>query len=318
MLNIYNQKNNNHDNSLTPEVTAEKKVKADAGRYEDVTGEFTSTQFKRSLWFSQHKVLFYKMTVGFLIFSSVFFWGFSLWRWGDYVLYGIVADINLANNLSSFPDYTGIHPYYSPKPIEVAGVNVFNGGRKSYDLVADVANPNANFIVYFDYYFTDGANKTPLQKSFLLAGENRPITHFGIKDNYPTGINLVLENVVWKRISAHTIKDAPAWQKDHLNFSVSDFVFTSPQGAEGAQANVIQFNVRNNSAFGYRDAVFVVGLMQSGNLVGVMPLTMKNLKSLETRSVDLRNFAENLSINDVEVFPLIDIYQKEAYLAPER
>ena len=318
MLNIYNQKNNNHDHDVAPEVSAEKKTKADVGRYEDVTGEFTSTQFKRSLWFSKHKVLLYKLAVTALVILSVVLWGFSLTRWGDYVLNGIVADIKLANDLVNFPDYTGIQAHYAPKPVEVAGVNVFTGGSKSYDLVADVANPNPNFIVYFDYYFTDGANKTPTQKSFLLAGENRPITHFGLKDSYPTGINLVLENVVWKRISGHIVKDALAWQKDHLNFSVSDLSFTAPQGAEGAQANIIKFNVHNNSPFGYRDAVFVVGLMQSGNLVGVMPLNLKNFKSLESRAVDLRNFSENLLTTDIEIFPLIDIYQKAVYLAPER
>jgi hypothetical protein len=318
MLNIYNQKNNNHDHDIAPEVPSEKKTKVDASRYEDVTGEFTSAQFKRSLWFSKHKVFFYKLTIGLLVAVSVLFWGFSLIRWGDYLLNGIVADIKLRNDLVSFPDYTGIQAHYAPKPIEVAGVNVFNGGSKSYDLVADVANPNSNFIVYFDYYFTDGTNKTPVQKSFLLAGENRPVSYLGLKDNYPTGINLVLENVVWKRISAHFIQDVLVWQKDHLNFSVSDLSFTAPQGAEGAQANIIKFNVHNNSPFGYRDGVFVVGLMQSGNLVGVMPLNLKNFKSLESRAVDLRNFSENLLITDIELFPLIDIYQKEVYLAPER
>jgi hypothetical protein len=318
MLNIYNQKNNNHDHDIASEVPAEKKIKADASRYEDVTGEFTSAQFERSLWFSKHKVLFYKLTIAVLVVMSILLWGFSLFGWGDYLLNGIVADIKLRNDLVSFPDYTGIQAHYATKPIEVAGVNIFSGSSKSYDLVADVANPNRNFIVYFDYYFTDGTNKTPMQKSFLLAGENRPVSYLGLKDTYPTGINLVLENVVWKRISAHFIQDVLAWQKDRLNFSVSDVSFTAPQGAEGPQANVIKFNAHNNSPFGYRDGVFVVGLMQSGNLVGVMPLNLKNFKSLESRAVDLRNFSDNLLITDIELFPLIDIYQKEVYLAPER
>jgi len=318
MLNIYNQQNNNHDKDLSKDAISEKKMQVDAGRYEDVTGEFTSAQFKRSVWFTKHKVFLYKMTVAMLVAISVIFWIFSLWRWGDYLINGIIADIKLANNLASFPDYTPVQIHYSPKPLEVAGVNVYQGGSKSYDLVADVANPNDNFIVYFDYYFTDGSSNTPAQRSFLLAGEERPLVYLGVKDSYPTGTNLVLENLTWKRLSAHDIADPIAWQKDHLNFSVSDFSFTAPTDPAGAQANIIKFNLHNDSAFGYRDGNFVLGLLQGGNLVGVMPLSLANFKSLESREVDLRNFVNSLLITDVELFPVIDIYQKEVYLAPER
>lgn len=318
MLNIYNQKNNNHDGDVATNVATTKKVKADASRFEDVTGEFTSAQFKRSYWFITHKVLLYKIAVGVLVVLSVIFWVFSLWRWGDYIINGISSDIALHNNLVVFPNYIGIQAHYAPQPIQIAGVNAFAGSSKTYDLVAEVGNPNKNFIVHFDYYFITGDQKTPTQKGFLLANESRPLTYFGFKDGYPNGVNLIMENVVWKRITAHTVSDPVAWQNNRLNFSVKDFSFSSPQTADGITANVVKFNLTNNSAFGYRDGLFVIGLMQGGGLAGVMPLILKDFKSLETRSVDLRNFSDNLQISDVQLFPLIDIYNQEVYLAPER
>ncbi len=318
MLNIYNQKNNNHDGSLSAAVTPVKKVKVDAGRFEDVTGEFSSTQFKRSFWYVTHKVLIYKITVGVLIALSVVLWIFGLQRWGDYVVNGIQADIALYKNLTGFPDYTSIHEHYAPRPIQIAGTNAYVGGSKTFDLVAEVSNPNKNFIVHFDYYFVTGNQKTPTQKGFLLTNESRPLTYFGFKDGDPGGLNLVMENLVWKRINAHTVLNPGAWQNDRLNFVVKDFSFSEPQTTSGITASVIKFNITNNSAFGYRDGLFVVGLLDNGGLVGVMPLILKDFKSLETRSVDLRNFSDNLVISDVQLFPLIDIYNQDVYLAPER
>ncbi len=318
MLNIYKQKNNDHSDDLIDPVLPVKRTKVDAGRFEDVTGEFTSSQFKRSLWFVTHKVLLYKITVGILVILSVVLWVFSLWNWGDYVINGIKADIALSNNLAGFPNYTGIHEHYSPAPVQIAGISAYAGGSKAYDLVAEISNPNKNFIVHFDYYFITGNQKTPAQKGFLLANENRPLVYFGFKDGYPNGLNIIMENVIWKRVTAHTIVDAVAWQNDRLNFIVKDFSFAVPQTSDGITANVIKFNLTNNSAFGYRDGLFVVGLMQNNGLIGVMPLILKDFKSLETRSIDLRNFSDNLSISDVELFPLIDIYKQDVYLAPER
>lgn len=318
MLNIYNQKNNNNNGGTASAVASTKKTKTDVGRFEDVTGEFSASQFKRSFWFVTHKLLLYKITVGVLIAVCVFLGVFGLWNWGDYIINGIKADISLYKNLTIFPDYTGIHEHYAPKQIQISGTNAFPGGSKTYDLVAEVSNPNKNFVIHFDYYFIVDNQKTPNQKGFLLAGESRPLVYYGFKDSYPTGANIVIENVLWKRITSHTISDPIFWQNDRLNFTVKDFLFEVPQSTEGVTASVIKFNLTNSSAFGYRDGLFVVGLMQGGGMVGVMPLILKDFKSQETRSVDLRNFSEGLSATDVQLFPSIDIYKQGVYLAPER
>ncbi len=318
MLNIYNQKNNNHDGDLITAVTPVKNAKGNANRFEDVTGEFSTSQFKRSFWFITHKVLLYKITVGILFFLSVVFWMFSLWLWGGYIFYGIQSDIALHNDLSHFPDYSGIKDRYAPVPFQITGVNVYAGGSKTYDLAAEVSNPNKNFIVHFDYYFSIDNNKTPVQKGFLLVNESRPMVYYGYKDGYPNGVNLIIENVEWQRVSAHTVPNPMNWQNDRLNFNIQDFSFSAPQTTDGVSANVVEFKITNNSAFGYRDGLFVVGLVQDGGVVGVMPLVLKDFKSLETRSVDLRNFSDNLSISDIQLFPLIDIYKQDVYLAPER
>lgn len=316
MLNIYNQQNNNHDGDIAPKVTG-KPVHADFTKYEDVSGEFTTSEFKWSMWYVNHKILLYKITVRSLIALSVIFFAYSTIVFGNYLIFGVKNDIILRNNLSVFPDYAPIQPKYAPAPIQVQEVSVISGGSDSYDLVAQTTNPNKNFTVYFDYSFNVGGQKTEIQHGLLLAGTSQPLVYFGVKGGYPGSASLILENIVWKRIRAQDIPNVDAYQSSRLNFIVSDFNFISQAATDGVGANILKFKVTNDSVYGYRDAKFVVGLMQNGGLSAVMPLLLQDFKNGETRTVDLRNFVSNLPVDNVQLFPLIDIYNKDVYLAPQ-
>lgn len=316
MLNIYNQQNPDRENGLPPAVEP-KKFHADFNKYEDPSGEFSSSEFKRGLWYVKHKLLLYKLLVGFLIAWIVIFGGYALITLADYLIFGIVSDINLHKQLTSFPNYTNIQPKYAPIPLQIQGVNSLPGGSASLDLVAQVVNPNKNFIVYFDYYFNAGDQKTLSQRGFLLAGETKPLVYFGLKGDFSGGVNLTLENVTWKRLRAQEIKDPSAFQAERLNFVINNFSFISQGASGGLGANVVKFDLKNESAYGYRDANFVVALMNGGGgISAVMPLLIKDFRAGETRNIDLRNFVLNLPAEDVYLVPLIDTYNKEVYLAP--
>ncbi len=316
MLNIYNEQNKNHNGTVSSDVPKIKSVHPDVGRYEDVSDGMSASQFKWSMWIVKHEVNLYKMLVALLVILSVFFWVFSLYNWGDYLINGIKADVALERNLATFPNYAPFQAIYAAKPIIINNVNSFSEGTQAYNLVAELTNPNDDFTVSFDYHFVVGMEKTPTAHSFLLAGESRPIVSFGYK-NEISGMNFVLENIVWKRVSAHKVADPLNWQKERLNFSVNNYEF-KPIQSGGISAHQITFSLVNNSAYAYKQVNFVVGLMQSGVLAGVMPLNLENFRSLETRSIDLRNYSNDLYITDLTVYPVIDIYDKAVYLAPEK
>lgn len=317
MLNIYSQQNPERD-TTNGSAPAPKKIHADFTKYEDPSGEFGAAEFKRSMWFVKHKLQLYKLLVGFLIVWIIGFGGYAIITLADYLIFGIVTDLNLGKQLTSFPNYTNIQPKYAPAALQVQGVSVLVGGANAFDLAAQVYNPNKNFIAYFDYHFDIGDQKTPVQSGFLLAGETKPIVYFGLKGGYPGDPNLVLENISWKRVRAQVIKDPVGYQTERLNFLTSNFSFVSQAASEGVGANIVKFDLKNDSAYGYRDANFVVGLMNGGGgLSAVMPLLLKDFKSGETRAVDLRNFVSNLPVDSIQLFPLIDIYNKDVYLAPQ-
>lgn len=318
MLNIYNA--NNHNNPTGKDLAAVKGGARKSGfeKYQDPTGEFPGWELKFGFWYAKNRLLLYKLLVGFLVVFSAVTILFGLWQWGSYLIFGLTDDALLRKNLSSPVDYTVIHPRYSPAPLQILDTQILPGGVNKSDLVTEVVNPNERFVAEFDFYFVVGENKTPVARALLLPGEGRPVATLGFEGALP-GADFVLENVVWLRISNHRVADTKAWQEERLNFMVSDFSFTRAGGLpEAPTAHAIRFKLANDSAYSFVQPSFYAGLLEGETLVGILPLKLDELKSRETKEIDLRSFTENLSVDGVKIFPLINIYDRGVYLAPER
>lgn len=314
MLNIYNP--NNHNGDKTAEAAkngAAKKI--DFSKYVDPTQEFTSQDLKWSFWFVKNKALLYKVLVIILMVIDALFILFGIWRWGGYLL-GLSDFRRLQASLSSSVNYTGIHPHFGAQPIQAINAQIFASRENKYDAVAELVNPNNRFLVKFNYYFVIGGEKTPTQKSFLLPGETRPVAYLGIKDGAATAPAVVLENIEYQRISAHEISDTRSWQAYRLNFQVSDFVFLKSLAQEGANTDALQFKLTNNSPYSYVAPNFHVALLQNGQMVGILPLRLDSINSLETKNIDLRNFVSGLSVTEIALYPVINVYDSAVYLAP--
>lgn len=319
MLNIYNP--NNHDNSKLPEAVKNDTSKSDGNhsgktdftKYEDPTKEFTSQELKLGFWYVRHKALLYKILLITLIGTDSVLVLFGAWKWGVYLL-ELPDYQRLQRNLSASVNYTGIHPRFSAQPIQVVNTQILFSRENKYDAVAELINPNGRFLAEFDYYFIVNGEKTSSQKTFLLPGESRPVAYLGIKDGAAASPAIAFENIKYRRVSAHKIADAAAWQNYRLNFQASDFVFLKSLAQEGANTDAIQFKLTNASPYNYKDPNFYVSLLQNGQMAGILPLHLDSINSLETKNMDLRNFVSGLSVTGIALYPIINVYDEEAYL----
>ncbi len=319
MLNIYTPNNHNGESPAAKALNGKKngkEKKADFRTYIDPTGELDSKKLGWGIWYVEHRLTLYRVLLISLIALSAVFWLFSLWKWGNYLIFGLTADQRLGQELSRFNNYTLAQPHFAPAPISVISTQVLPGGKDKYDVVAEVINPNDHWLARFDYYFIVGSEKTPAQTSFLLPDEARLVGILGLSS--AQAATLVLENVAWTRISGHTVPNPKAWQADRLNFAVSDFGFNSLQTVEAPHANTITFSFTNNSPFNYVEPKFIAGLYQGDTLVGVLPLQLPVFNSLETKKIDLRSFVPNLGVDSLKVFPLINVYDQAVYLPPAK
>jgi len=306
----------NAPGSAVPEKKDKPKVST-YGKYVDATGEFSAKDFKWSMWYVKNKLLLYRLCIGFLVVFSVITIVFSLWKGLQILMFDLSVRPRLEAELTASINYSALHPMFSPFPLQVLNSYVLPGGTGKLDVFSEIANPNGRFVVRFDYYFDDGATTTERQSGFLLPGDSRPVAQFGLDAGQFSGsFNLVLENIKWERVSAHEVADVAAWQMERSDFTVENFVF-SFAGENGQSSNALRFTVRNNSPYGYRDPVFYVGLYQNGGQVGIMRFDLKDFQSLESREIDLRNFVQNLAVSEIKLYPVIDLYDKEAYLPPK-
>jgi hypothetical protein len=322
MVNFYNQQNRQNGDSAIPasplaSATAKKK-KVDIGKYTDPTGEFGTTEFKRAVWFAKNKLLLYRLVIIFLAAFSAITICFSLWKAFTILYFDLTAGRQMDAELSTSPNYAALHPRFAPAPIEILNSTVLPETGGKIGVWSELANPNARYIVYFDYYYDFGGVASAKQAGFLLPQETKPMVQLGIDTNvYPGSPNLMVENIRWERISAHTVPDTAAWQAERSSFSVENFVF-SFSGEQGLNASAIRFSLINNSAYGFRNPVFYVGLYNNGGLVGAMRFDLADFESLQRREIDLRNYTENLTVSEIKVFPIIDLYDNSVYLPPRR
>jgi len=287
------------------------------GKYVDATGEFSAKQFKWAMWYVKNKLLLYRLSIGALVVFSILSIGFSLWKGLQILTFDLSARPRLEAELAASINYAALHPRFSPLPLQILNSYVLPGGTGKIDVLSEIANPNIRFVVRFDYYFDYGGTATAKQTAFLLPGENRPVAQLGLDSAQFSGSpNLMLENIKWERVSAHEVQDVAVWQMERLDFAVANFTF-SFAGESGLTANALRFTVRNNTPYGYRDPLFYIGLYQNGGLAGIMRFDLKDFQSLESREIDLRNFVQNLAVSEIKLFPIIDLYDKEAYLPPK-
>lgn len=319
MVNFYSQQNRNGDGNIIPESPAKKTIKAkvNIGKYVDPTGEFGSEQYKRSLWFVKNKLLLYRLLVAFLIIFSVITVGYSLWKGFELLIFELTVNDAMEQQLAHSTNYGVLNTAYTPASVDILSTQIYTGGTDKIDIVSEVANANERYVARFDYYYDFNGIKTAPQSAVLLPTESRPLAVLGLDTSEFSGsANLILTNVRFTRVDNHTIPDLSAWMEERLNFSVDNFVFT-PADSD-LNANSIKFTLVNNSPYGYRAPNFYLGLFQNGGLVGLMKFDTTDLQSQESREIDLRNFVSNLSVSEVKLYPLIDLFDDSVYLAPKR
>ena len=317
-MNLYTKRN---DTPAQPSAanSAPPSAKPSFEKYVDPTGEFSSKDLCFSLWYVRHRVGLYRLLVASLAIAGAVLWAFSLWQWGNFLIFGLANDIALDRQASRFIDYRPAEQYFAAAPLQVLSTEIFPGGVDKYDAVSEVGNSNDRFLARGTYYYIIDGERTAAKSFFILPGESALLAELGVKSSGgPGSAQLVIETMNWKRISSHQIKDPKSWQEARLNFSLNDFVFTPLANAGGAKANVITFSLANQSPYGYVAPHFYVGLYQQDVMVGVAPLSVDSFASLETKKIDLRNFVSALTATSAKIFPLINVYDTAVYLPPAK
>jgi len=267
--------------------------------------DLTPKQLKLGYWLTVNRSKLYRALIIFLIVFDVLLGGYNLYYWGEYMFVGYAKEENILRELAlPIPRSANLLEHFAAKPVGISGLSVFRNADK-VDALAFLSNSNKDFFVEFDYFFVAGAVKTPARRGFLLPGEEKPVAELGIINN--GDVSLDIRNFKWKRYTAKNFKNLQAFIQNRLQFETDKVIFAS------SPYNRVDFNLRNNSFYGFRRVNFLVLLKNYETIVGVEKLTVDNFAAAEIKQIDLA-INPGLIANSITLAPDLNVLDENAYM----
>lgn len=292
------------------------KNKDKLSRYKDVSGGFSNSELKWGEWYLRHKVLLRKILTGCLVAWSIITLGYGLGYFAYYFSYGYFQDQEMmARQTVEFENYSNLQNLYKPQDLQFSQASVFNSLSELYDFFAKVRNPNKDWMARITFKFSFSGGETEIFKDVLLPGSERPIAIFGVLSNsYPTNISLSVENIEWKRVKPHLVKNVQQYISERNNFLVDNFKFTRQSKSNNIPSNMIEFDVFNDSIYSFWNQVFYVEFLKNNRTVGVAHVVVEEFMSEEIRHVDLRSYVNNLDISNIAVYSVSNVFDNSEYI----
>lgn len=290
-------------------------------RYIDPTGEqMTGQDLKVASWVARHRVFVRGIVI---IVCSVIAGGFFLYGVGGlvhYAVFGLPKDNAQADEMvRSTANYDVLRPRYKANDIRILDAGVYEASVNRFDFVANVVNDNLRWAAIISYKFTYSQGETGVVTVTILPQSERPVVVPGYKleGNYPNDVSFVVESIEWRHIDTHDIADIETYMAERRKFVVSDMVFTPQSESLNVPSNILQFTLLNNSTYSFWDVPLIVELFQNGTRIGIAQTKVEKLKAGEIRPLDLRTLTPNISVTDIKVHPILNIFDSRVYMAPE-
>ncbi len=283
-------------------------------QYTDPTGELSNKDLAFSGWFVRNKIFLRKITIGVLIGWIVIGGLYSIVMLGSYLFSGFWVDReNRLETVQGFENYTQIQQNYAAEKLLIDSVKIFQTGEM-YDFVAMAQNPNPDFVARLRYKYVFEGGETPSKVVTVLPEKKFPLTLYGFESQiYPAGARLVIEDTRWRRIDPHVISNVESYIGSRLNFLVEN-IFIEKNGIGGPVPSRITFDIKNDTAYSYYEARFALVLLSGNSIEGVIPVSIKDFRSAQTFPVDIRPVFDIVGIDDIELIPVMDIFDQTEFL----
>ena len=295
-------------------------------KYEPVDDSFSSSDLNRSYWIVTHKVLLRNLAIAFLMVADIFLFVYAASGFVEYLISGRPREeamiIDLANRLNTSSVERLKNQAALPIDFGDGRVYVFDAGNDKYDFAVEAMNPNKDWYAMVTYQFDiPGATSTAARTTYLLPGEKKFLTILGERRDGEliTEGAFKVVNMMWSRIDKHQVADTQLFMSEHASFEIINPVFSQSGtfvvdgGAENT-GNRIVLSITNTSPYNFWAAPIQIVLMRAGNLEGIEETQIREFRTGETRSIDLRNYVKNQLVDEIVVTPSIDVFDQGVYM----
>ena len=286
-------------------------------RYRDPMGGMSGKDLKRAEWLLIHRRMLRRIAVIILTVWSAVTLFFSLWQWGDYFIFGLNSDAVMdREQVESYANYAATHSATGAADLAYSELNIYKSGADQYDFVVNVINPNKNWLATVFYHAKYAGAESKKFETVILPGQTRPLAVLGEKVTaYPSPAELVVDQTRWQRINPHQIPDVAAFMVERLQFEFDNFHFDRGDGTLATVPSV-QFDLTNLSSYGYWQAEFYVELLRGPQPVGVVFISENQFRAGEARSIRFSLFGDPVTVSDIAVYPVVDVFDERVYKEP--
>lgn len=278
--------------------------------------QLTEKQLNFGYWWLEHKILIRNIgmwSLGIVGGGLLLFGGYGLVDW--YAISG-PKEQALLGAVSTDVVNTDVIRAHRPQPVTVDGPFVVPSSPGTNDLVVIVHNPNADRWASFRYAFADASgNVVGSGTGFALPSMDSTIiaAHVKADAGAPTFAMPVMQLT---SIDRHAIADYASWSAARLQLVVTNTQVTPPLATDTFATARVQFDVENQTNFSYRNVAFSVLLRSAGSIVGAQIITLDHLNAGEKQTVGLTWLSPLPSGLQIEVKPMVNIFDDQSYLTP--
>jgi hypothetical protein len=303
------------DNKISDQQRRERDLDKRVAEYKDIDGVSTKI-LDIGAWYLAKRQLFFLGLVWTLSLAAVVLWSYSLYVFGYYLLVGIEQDRVTEATLAD-PGPMAIRRNLTEQ-FSYDFKTIIGLGANRYDFIGLVNNQNPMAWARFNYYFLLDGQRIADGSSFIMPASQKYIS--GLVDNWPTvpeGASMVVTDLQWTKISPKQIADWPAFNEQHLNFTVRDQKFTSAVNSalsEKLPLNIVSFKVTNDTSFNYLEAPFQVALYSGNQLVAIKNYVINKFLTRASKEVQMTIIGNLPNVTKIEVEPDINILDPNVYL----
>jgi len=296
-----------------------KKNDKELKEYEDLEG-LSIKKLNFGLWFVESKIFFQKFFLGLLFLIAIFS---NFYGWGHFLFYfvsGINEDKNMIYQMlktkSITKEYTRSR---EPYDIDYSFIKATKSTQSDkYDLFAKIKNPNQDHYVNFKYCFYSGEIEISCESGFVLPEEEKFLLSLNKDFNSKiSSIKFLLKDVSFTRLNKHVYPDWEEYKKNHLDFIIENIKFEPSKLSEEEKIEVLNFDIRNNTAFNFWEVSINIVFYNGNSIIGVDQHIIDNFMSASTKNIS-KNYVDYFNyVNNVDIYLNINTINEDIYMQYE-
>ncbi|MFH1565556.1 MAG: hypothetical protein ABIC82_07035 [bacterium] len=286
-----------------------------------ITDSLSDSKLKWGYWYVTHKLLLRQILTYFLIFINLNLWFFAAFFIFKIYFFDSQHYIFAVNELAnSKVNYSTFNQTNQPKQLVFGTIDILKSKNDKYDLFVKIKNPNINwagrvngkFIINKSFEDKNSEDEYEYGVVNILGGEEKYFIQTGFDS--PNGIGspqFKINYIQWRRIRNQDVFSS--FVKEYSDFDISEIKYTVPaelQFSSLGKVGDLSFAIKNNSSYDYWRVDNKILFKRAGTVVGVDVVPVEEFKIDQRRIVNFRIFDNLTNISSVEVYPEVDIFDK--------